>query len=128
MKIDQVQNWYEDIVYIKDEYELISRDMDDFYVPFGRMINFQTRKGKINLLSDVFDDAKERATEGLDRFLIRKSGIDHVKVSEVIGKAYLILTDFSRPRRMDYMFSWNEIASKDGIAFLLLYCHARLCR
>jgi arginyl-tRNA synthetase len=128
MKIDQVQNWYEDIVYIEDEYELISRDMDDFYVPFGRMINFKTRKGNINLLSDVFDDAKERATEGLDRFLIRKSGIDHVKVSEVIGKAYLILTDFSRPRRMDYMFSWNEISSKDGIAFLLLYCHARLCR
>ena len=45
------------------------RDLDDFYVPFGRMINFQTRKGKFDLLSDVFDDAKERAKEGLDRFL-----------------------------------------------------------
>ncbi len=43
--------------------------MDDFYVPFGRLINFQTRKGKFDLLSDVFDDAKERAKEGLDRFL-----------------------------------------------------------
>ena len=109
------------------------------------MVNFQTRKGKFNLLSDVFEDAKERAKEGLDRFLsrffierriiffecffvVRKDGIDHVKVSEVIGKAYLILTDFSRPRRTDYTFSWYEIASKDGIAFLLLYCHARLYR
>lgn len=45
------------------------RDLDDFYVPFGRMINFQTRKGKFDLLSDVFEDAKERAKEGLDRFL-----------------------------------------------------------
>ncbi len=43
--------------------------MDDFYVPFGRLTNFQTRKGKFDLLSDVFDDAKERAKEGLDRFL-----------------------------------------------------------
>ncbi|CAF2411510.1 unnamed protein product [Rotaria sp. Silwood2] len=111
MQIEQVQNW----------------DLDDFYVPFGRMINFQTRKGKIDLLSDVFEDAKERAKEGLGRFLIRKEGIDHVKVSEVIGKAYLILNDFSRPRRTDYIFSWHEISSKDGIAFLLLYCHARLC-
>ncbi|CAF0991269.1 unnamed protein product [Rotaria sordida] len=111
MQIDQVQNW----------------DLDDFYVPFGRMINFQTRKGKFHLLSDVFDDAKERAKEGLDRFLIRKEGIDHEKVSEVIGKAFLILNDFSRARRTDYTFSWHEISSKDGIAFLLLYCHARLC-
>jgi arginyl-tRNA synthetase len=60
--------------------------------------------------------------------LVRKQGINHVKVSEVIGKAYLILTDFSRPRRTDYIFSWHEISSKDGIAFLLLYCHARLYR
>ena len=121
------------------------RDLDDMYIPFGRMINFQTRKGKFDLLSDVFEDAKERAKEGLDRFLsnrplqsfssskvdfilVRKSGIDEVKVSEVIGKAYLILTDFSRPRRTDYIFSWHDISSKDGIAFLLLYCHARLCR
>ncbi|UJR21269.1 hypothetical protein I4U23_024363 [Adineta vaga] len=111
MHMNQVENW----------------DLDDMYVPFGRMINFQTRKGKFDLLSDVFDDAKERAKEGLDRFLIRKSDIDHVKVTEVIGKAYLILTDFSRSRRTDYIFSWHDISSKDGIAFLLLYCHARLC-
>ncbi|CAF5215342.1 unnamed protein product, partial [Rotaria magnacalcarata] len=84
-------------------------------------------KGKFDLLSDVLDDAKERAQEGLDRFLIRKDGIDHAKVSAVIGKAYLILNDFSRARRADYMFSWHEISSKDGVAFLLLYCHARLC-
>jgi hypothetical protein len=43
--------------------------LDDFYVPFGRLINFQTRKGNFDLLSDVFHDAKERAKEGLDRFL-----------------------------------------------------------
>ena len=118
--------------------------MDDFYVPFGRMINLQTRRGNIDLLSDVYEEAQERAHEGLNRFLsekknrgarkisprfsVRKSAIDHAHVSRVIGKAYLILTDFSRPRRTDYVFSWHEIASKDGIAFLLLYCHARLCR
>lgn len=118
--------------------------MEDFYVPFGRMTNLQTRRGKIDLLSDVYEEAQERANEGLNRFLsknetsgpisvdavvlVRKPGIDHDHVSKEIGKAYLILTDFSRPRRTDYIFSWNEIASKDGIAFLLLYCHARLCR
>jgi arginyl-tRNA synthetase len=48
---------------------VIVRDMDDFYVPFGRMINFQTRKGKFELLSDIFEEAKERAHEGLARFL-----------------------------------------------------------
>ena len=63
-----------------------------------------------------------------DLISVRKPSIDHEKVSETIGKAYLILTDFSRPRRADYIFSWHEISSKDGIAFLLLYCHARLCR
>ncbi|CAF0757205.1 unnamed protein product [Didymodactylos carnosus] len=105
----------------------ISRDMEDFYVPFGRMTNFQTRKGKFELLSDVLNDARERANDGLNRFLIRKEGVDQTKVSEVIGKAYLILTDFSRPRRADYSFSWNDIVSKDNSAFILLYCHARLC-
>lgn len=43
--------------------------MDDFYVPFGRLTNLKTRKGNIDLLSDIFEDAKERAKEGLDRFL-----------------------------------------------------------
>lgn len=52
-----------------EDWMTFARDMDDFYVPFGRMINFQTRKGKFDLLSDVFEDAKERAKEGLDRFL-----------------------------------------------------------
>lgn len=49
-------------------------------------------------------------------------------MSDVIGRAYLILSDFSRARRADYTFSWHDISSKDGIAFLLLYCHARLHR
>ena len=52
-----------------EDKKVFSRDMDDFFVPFGRMVNFQTRKGKFDLLSDVFEDAKERAKEGLDRFL-----------------------------------------------------------
>lgn len=43
--------------------------MDDFYIPFGRMINLQTRRGKIDLLSDVYEEAQERAHEGLNRFL-----------------------------------------------------------
>ena len=52
------------------------RDLDDFYVPFGRMINFQTRKGQFDLLSDVFNDAKERANEGLNRFLSKLNNFD----------------------------------------------------
>ena len=43
--------------------------MDDFYVPFGRMTNLHTRKGNIELLSDIYEEAQERAYEGLNRFL-----------------------------------------------------------
>lgn len=35
------------------------------HIPFGRITNFSTRKGKAVFLNDILDEAKERTLEGM---------------------------------------------------------------
>lgn len=38
---------------------------EEFYVPFGKMLNMSTRKGNIEFLSDLIKESKEVALESI---------------------------------------------------------------
>jgi arginyl-tRNA synthetase len=38
---------------------------EEFYVPFGKMLNMSTRNGKIEFLSDLIKESKEVALESI---------------------------------------------------------------
>ena len=42
-------------------------EFEQFYVPFGKFTNMSTRKGRIELLSDLLNEAKEVALEQMDQ-------------------------------------------------------------
>ena len=53
-------------------------EFEQFYVPFGKFTNMSTRKGKIELLSDLLNEAKEVALEQMDH---SKCNINFVKIN-----------------------------------------------
>lgn len=99
---------------------------DEFYVPFGRLTNMSTRKGKVEFLSELISEAKHVALEGLNTLKVKKDVDDADYVAQTIGNSHLIISDLSRPRMKDYEFSWSNIVSKDDSAFMCHYGHARL--
>jgi arginyl-tRNA synthetase len=99
---------------------------EEFYVPFGRLTNMSTRKGKVEFLAELILEAKHVALEGLASMKIKKNVQDYDSVAQSIGNSHLIISDLSRPRMKDYEFSWSNIVSKDDSAFMCHYSHARL--
>jgi len=50
----------------KKKYQFFFRTFDEFYVPFGRLTNMSTRKGKVEFLSELIDEAKYVAHASLE--------------------------------------------------------------
>lgn len=100
----------------------------EFYVPFGRLTNMSTRKGKVEFLNDLIEEAKNVALESMEELKIKKNVEDIDYTAQIIGNSHLIITDLARPRLKDYEFSWSNIVSKDESAFMCHYSHARLHR
>lgn len=100
----------------------------EFYAPFGRLTNMSTRKGKVEFLSDLIDEAKNVALESMEELKIKKNVENIEQTAQIIGNSHLIITDLARPRLKDYEFSWSNIVSKDDSAFMCHYSHARLFR
>ena len=48
-----------------DEACLRNMSFEEFYVPFGRITNMSTRKGKVEFLSDLVSEAKHVAFESM---------------------------------------------------------------
>lgn len=113
-------------VKLLDENILKNITFDEFYVPFGRLTNMSTRKGKVEFLSELIDEAKLVALESLDSLKVKKNVKDIDYVAQNIGNSHLIISDMARPRMKDYEFSWKNIVSKDDSAFMCHYGHARL--
>lgn len=99
---------------------------EEFYVPFGRLTNMSTRRGKVEFLSDLINEAKLVALDSLESLKVKKDVSDIQYVAQNIGNSHLIISDMSRPRMKDYEFSWSNIVSKDDSAFMCHYAHARL--
>ena len=45
--------------------KLKNRSFEQFFVPFGRITNMSTRKGKVEFLSDLINEAKLVAQESM---------------------------------------------------------------
>lgn len=49
-----------------DKDSLANISFEEFYVPFGRITNMSTRKGKVEFLSDLINEAKLVAHESME--------------------------------------------------------------
>ncbi|GIY90823.1 probable arginine--tRNA ligase, mitochondrial [Caerostris darwini] len=97
------------------------------FVPFGRILNFSTRKGTAVFLNDILDEAKERTLEGMKNSPNTKVTENLEQVAGVLGASSLIVNDFSMRRKRDYPFNWDKILNmKSNSGITLQYCHARL--
>ena len=45
---------------------LNNSSFEEFYVPFGRLTNMSTRRGQVEFLSDLVDEAKQVALEAME--------------------------------------------------------------
>lgn len=45
---------------------LLTSSFEEFYVPFGRLTNMSTRRGKVEFLSDLISEAKLVALDSLE--------------------------------------------------------------
>ncbi|KAG8196979.1 hypothetical protein JTE90_013129 [Oedothorax gibbosus] len=97
------------------------------HIPFGRITDFSTRKGKAVFLNNILDEAKERTLEGMRNSINTKVEENMEEVADILGIAALIINDFSSRRKKDYPFSWEKVLSVKGHSGVTLqYCHARL--
>jgi arginyl-tRNA synthetase len=87
-----------------------------------------TRKGQVVQLSEVLDEAKERASakvrENIEAGRIHTG--DAEQLSEQIGLGAIAFGDLKHKRVSDYTFDWDEVLSFEGhTGPYLQYAHAR---
>lgn len=101
---------------------------DLVHVAFGRVHGMSTRRGNLKLLTEVLDEAHERA---LVRVLENvKAGRIHTDdpdaLAEAIGVGAIVFGDLKNRRTTDYEFDWDELLSFEGhTGPYLQYAHAR---
>jgi arginyl-tRNA synthetase len=98
------------------------------HVAFGRIHGMSTRKGQVVQLSEVLDEAKERASakvrENIEAGRIHTG--DAEQLSEQIGLGAIAFGDLKHKRVSDYTFDWDEVLSFEGhTGPYLQYAHAR---
>jgi arginyl-tRNA synthetase len=89
------------------------------HVPFGTVLGednkpFKTRTGGTVRLSELLDEAEERARAILAE---KKSDLDAAtkeNVARVVGIGAIKYADLSSDRVKDYVFSWSRMLSFDG--------------
>ncbi|MCP3143409.1 arginine--tRNA ligase [Pyxidicoccus xibeiensis] len=98
------------------------------HVAFGRIGGMSTRLGRLVHLTDVLDEAKERASAIVKKNIEegRLHTDDPDKLSEQIGLGSVVFGDLKHNRASDYTFNWDEVVSLDGhTGAYLQYAHAR---
>ena len=100
--------------------------------PFGAILGadgrpFKTREGEAVKLSDVLDEAEERALaliSGKNRDL---SESEKARIAAVVGIGAVKYAELSKNRTSDYVFDWDQMLSFDGnTAPYLQYAYTRI--
>ncbi len=100
------------------------------HVNFGRVGGMSTRKGNIVLLTQVLDEAKQRAREKVDENIAagRIQTNDPEQLAEDIGLGAIVFGDLKNRRTTDYEFNWDEVLNFEGHSGpYVQYAHARAC-
>lgn len=102
------------------------------HVWFGSILGedgtpFKTRTGDIVKLSDLLDEAEERAFQLVSSKNPELSEADRREIARVIGLGAVKYADLLPNRQSDYVFSWDKMLALNGnTAPYLLYAYTRI--
>jgi len=103
------------------------------HVPFGNVLGddrkmFKSRSGETVKVSDLLDEAVERATAAVRDRNSEMSPVEQAEVGRMVGIGAVKYADLSTDRIKDYVFDWDRMLSFDGnTSPYLQYAHARIC-
>jgi arginyl-tRNA synthetase len=100
------------------------------HVNFGRVHGMKTRTGNLVLLSDVLDEARDRALEKVKQSEQegRLANVDLLALADQIGVGAIVFGDLKNRRATDYTFDWDDVLNLEGhTGVYLQYAHARTC-
>lgn len=103
------------------------------HVPFGSVLGddrkmLRSRAGHAVKLTELLDEAVERAAAAVHAKNPDLSGDDAATVARMIGIGALKYADLSNDRVKDYIFDWDRMLAFEGnTAPYLQYAHARIC-
>ena len=102
------------------------------HVGFGMILGadgrpFRTREGETVRLSDLLDEAEERAFAVVTEKNPDASESDRREIARCVGLGAIKYADLLPNRQSDYQFSWEKMLSFNGnTAPYLLYAYARI--
>ena len=102
------------------------------HCPFGMMLGkdgkpFKTRSGDTIKLSDLLDEAIERAQALIAKRENNLSEAEQLEVAKVVGIGAVKYADLSKNRTTDYIFDWDTMLSFEGnTAPYLQYAYTRI--
>jgi len=103
------------------------------HVTFGTILGednkpLKTRSGENIKLSDLLDEAIEKAYVVVNEKNQKLSDDQKMHVANMVGIGAVKYTDLSQNRNNDYVFSFNRMLALNGnTAPYLQYAHARIC-
>ncbi|MCC5887302.1 MAG: arginine--tRNA ligase [Gammaproteobacteria bacterium] len=102
------------------------------HMPFGTMLGedgrpFRTRAGGVIRLTDLLDEAEERAFALVSEKNPDLDEADRREIARVVGIGAVKYADLSKHRNSDYVFAWDSMLSFDGnTAPYLQYAYSRV--
>ena len=103
------------------------------HVAFGSILGsdrkmLKTRAGESIRLSDLLDEAVQRALSAVEQKNQTLSSEEKALVAKDVGIGAIKYADLSTERIKDYVFEWSRMLSFEGnTGPYLLYAHARIC-
>lgn len=107
-------------------------DVELEHMPFGTMLGadgrpFRTRAGGVIRLTDLLDEAEERAFALVSEKNPELDEADRREIARVVGIGAVKYADLSKHRNSDYVFAWDSMLSFDGnTAPYLQYAYSRV--